>query len=127
MGRASSELGKLLEEFVDELNRGDGDAAGRRFTSADELLVIGTSSGEWLEGPKLAVDAFRVEAGTLRADFDQVNTYQDGPFGWIAARGHMTLQDGRALPVRWTLVLQRGADQWEILHSHLSVPDDLEH
>lgn len=127
MGRESSELVALLAEFVDELNRGDGEAAVRRFASAGELLVIGTGSDEWLEDPDIVRDAFRQEAGTLHADFEQVKAYEEGPFGWVAARGRMTLPDGEAVPVRWTLVLHRGSDGWKILHTHLSVPDDQQH
>ena len=127
MGGASSELAALLAEFVDELNRGDGEAAVRRFTSDTDLLAIGTASGEWLEGPEQVGSAFRAEAGTLKADLEQVQTYEDRGFGWIAARGRITVPDGGAIPIRWTLVVRRGSDQWEILHSHLSVPDDLDH
>jgi SnoaL-like domain len=124
--REPSELSGLFSEFVDELNRGDGDAAVRRFAAGEEVLVIGTSTGEWLEDPKLIRDSFRREAGTLRAEFEHVKAHEEGSVGWLAARGQVTVPDGRVLPVRWTLVLHRTSDGWEILQTHLSIPDDLD-
>jgi hypothetical protein len=128
VAQESTQLVALLSDLVNEYSRGDAEAVVGRFATGDEVLVIGTSSDEWLDDAKLIRDSFREEAGTLRAEFEtwQVRAFEEGPVGWIAARGQVTLADGTVLPVRWTLVLHRVADRWEILHTHLSVPDDLD-
>ncbi len=124
MARKSRELAEFLAAFANELTSGDAESAVRRLSPQDDLLVVGTDQAEWLEDAEAIRDAFRKEAGSVRAQLEHTTAYEEDGFGWIAARGTWTLPDGDAVPIRWTVILRRESNTWKIIHSHLSVPAD---
>jgi len=87
MARESRELAEFLAAFANELTSGDAESAVRRLSPQDDLLVVGTDQAEWLEDAEAIRDAFRKEAGSVRAQLEHTTAYEEDGFGWIAARG----------------------------------------
>jgi ketosteroid isomerase-like protein len=112
----------VLMRFVDALNQGDGEAAARLHSGADDALVIGSDPEEWFQGAG-ASDVFRQEAaGGMQARVDEPLVGTEGDIGWYAGRGAFVLPDGTEHPFRATGVCRREGGEWKILQSHTSFP-----
>jgi ketosteroid isomerase-like protein len=122
----SDEIRGVLMAFVEAINQGDGEAAKRLHSAADDALVIGSDPDEWFQGAG-ARDVFsgEAEAGlTVRVDEPLVGT--EGDIGWYAGRGAFVRPDGAERPFRATCVCRREGGEWKIFQSHTSfgVPNE---
>lgn len=100
-------------------NAGDPEPLIALYADRD-VLVIGTDDS-YLHAPAAIAQAFRAEAGRLRADW----TLGAQPIGadgqLLTGTISFDLPDGNVLTTRATYVLARDHDDWRIVHSHLSL------
>ena len=87
----------------------------------DDVLVIGTDAS-YLTEPAAITQAFRAEAGQLRADWNLRAQSLDADSQLLTGHISFVLPDGNVIATRATYVLRRDRDNWQIVHSHLSIP-----
>jgi hypothetical protein len=86
----------------------------RLFPKRDDVLVLGTDSGEWVRGYPAAAKFIRSDWlgwGDFRFDVDDSIIWSSGDVAWIASVGavHST---GGDRPLRFSAVLTRDEDRW---------------
>ncbi len=91
-------------------------------SSSDDVVVIGTDEGEWIEGGD-AVAAMWRATDVPDVVVDDVRCYEEGNVAWMAGRVRFRLPDGSELPARITGVARRENDEWKIVQSHTSTGD----
>jgi ketosteroid isomerase-like protein len=115
---------QVLMDFVDAMNRGDGEAAARLHSSADDALTIGSDPDEWFEGAA-ASEVFTQQGGGgeggLQVRVEEPVVGAAGDVGWYAGRGAFVTPDGKEHAFRASGVLRREGGEWKILQSHTSI------
>jgi adenylate cyclase len=95
--------------------------------NADEpgALFIGTDPEEWWPGleslaPILPAQMSEFEAGGVTFEIGEVEAYNEGTVGWVAARPKLLLPDGSTASLRFTGVLHLDRGVWRFVQWHLS-------
>jgi hypothetical protein len=103
---------------------GESDAANALISTDPATLLIG-SAGEWVDDQAVMRGTYQVDAEGLIAG-DHPVAYANGDVGWFADQPTWRFADGSEAQMRMSAVLQREADGWRMVHSHLSVgvPDN---
>lgn len=118
--KRSDEVRKVVLTFIDELERGDLS----RVTRDEDLLVIGTDPEEYWKG-EVAIKNWSEQMSALGGGFSfsagDIEAWEEGDVAWAVDRPRMNLPDGSSVPIRMSLVLQREAGDWKIVHAHGSI------
>jgi ketosteroid isomerase-like protein len=111
---------KSVSAAFEAFNAGDPGPLTALYADHD-VLAIGTDDS-YLEQPAAIAQAFRAEAGHLRADWE-LRAQPIGADGQLlTGRICFVLPDSSVIATRATYVLRRERDDWRIVHSHLSIP-----
>ena len=123
--RPSTELCDLVSGYFRSFTTGDSDWVERHVLNGDELRLIGTNAGEWLDGTD-GYDTFRHEAagatGALTATLSDVEAFSYGEVGWGAALVRFTLAGGLSARARFSAVFVSVDGMWKVVSSHTSIP-----
>ena len=123
MVRPSRELLAVVEEYF--ANGPSGAAAWRgRYVAPDAALrVIGTDDTEWLAGPDayavLADESAHVDT-EVPVSLREVEAFESGDVGWVAARPEVSMPDGTSLSLRWSAVFEKSRGSWTLRQVHVS-------
>ena len=116
----STTIPPSVQTAFEAFNAGDPEPLIALYADRD-VLVIGTDDSYLQESAAIA-QAFRGEAGQLRADW-QLRAQPLGADGLLLTGAiAFILPDGNVIATRATYVLGRERDDWRIVHSHLSIP-----
>ncbi len=121
----SSDVEAAMARFYEHLTAKDVGSFDSIVSSDPATLVIGTSPGEWVTDRARLRFGFEVEG--LRVDGGPSPTgFARADVGRFVDEPDYTFPDGSRMHTRLTAVLQREADDWRIVHMHVSVgvPDD---
>lgn len=118
---------EILETMLDlyrHMLAGESDAANALISTDPATLLIG-SAGEWVDDQSVMRGTYQVDTEGLIAG-DHPVAYANGDVGWFADQPSWRFADGSEAQMRMSAVLQREADGWRMVHSHLSVgvPDN---
>ena len=89
------------------------------FPKDRDIVVLGTNSGEWVEGYQQVGEFFANDWrywGNLQLDVDNAMVSTDNEVAWVTTVG--TVRDGSAPPrtIRFTAVLTRSNGRWLFRH-----------
>jgi hypothetical protein len=120
----SSEILETMLELYRHMLAGESDAANALISTDPATLLIG-SAGEWVDDQSVMRGTYQVDTEGLIVG-DHPVAYANGDVGWFADQPSWRFADGSEAQMRMTAVLQREADGWRMVHSHLSigVPDN---
>ncbi|MCI0416083.1 nuclear transport factor 2 family protein [bacterium] len=121
-GDADVEIRQLLKEQDDAWNRGDLDGFIRPYDDTNHLVFLSTveirSSKELKERYEKRYKSGKADFGKL--SFSQLQVEELAP-GLARAWGRWTVEENSKRSSGWfTLILQKKADQWRIIHDHSS-------
>jgi hypothetical protein len=120
----SPEILATMLDLYRHMLAGESDAANALISTDPATLLIG-SAGEWVDDQAVLRGTYQVDTEGLIAG-DQPVAYANGDVGWFADQPTWRFADGSEAQMRMSAVLQREADGWRMVHSHLSVgvPDN---
>jgi hypothetical protein len=120
----SKEILETMLELYRHMLAGESDAANALISTDPATLLIG-SAGEWVDDQSVMRGTYQVDTEGLIAG-DHPVAYANGDVGWFADQPSWRFADGSEAQMRMSAVLQREADGWRMVHSHLSVgvPDN---
>lgn len=120
----SAEILETMLELYRHMLAGESDAANALISTDPATLLIG-SAGEWVDDQSVMRGTYQVDTEGLIAG-DHPVAYANGDVGWFADQPSWRFADGSEAQMRMSAVLQREADGWRMVHSHLSigVPDN---
>lgn len=124
--KPSSELGAVVGRLFAAINARDLDTFLNLHADEVGVLFIGTDPNEWfpdLETLRHIVAAQMREFDDVGVTFElgQVEGYEEGTVGWVAARPKMLLPDASTASTRLTGVLHLDRGVWRFVQWHLSV------
>ena len=111
---------ETVSAAFEAFNAGDPEPLIALYADHD-VLVIATDAS-YLTEPAAIAQAFRAEAGQLRADWNLRAQSLGADSQLLTGRISFVLPDGNVIDTRATYVLRRDRDNWQIVHSHLSIP-----
>ena len=123
MPEKSPELRAVVERLFAALERGDGATAANMFLRSPDMRYVGTDPEEWWSGPDM-VDAYPtfVEGWPPHHNENlELEAYQQGSVGWVAARSTLFVKDARPTSFRFTAVLVLESGIWRIVQVHRSM------
>ncbi len=113
-----TEVLAVLKAFQDGYTRRDVRQVDRfmrqLFLNDDGVIVVGTNSGEWVEGYDSIARFIATDWaswGNLRLAVDDAVINSDGNVAWLATAGKVTFERS-AHPIKFTAVLSRADDRW---------------
>ena len=122
---ATRDLRSVAIETYDLISRGDLAKLAELMPGDDSLpVIIGTGPDEWFEGRTAVLAALEQQARdfpNLRFEPGHLRCAENGDRGWVADRAAIVMPDGGRIDARQTMVFQREAGTWRIVHSHLSI------
>jgi len=120
----SAEIRDTMLALYRHMLAGESDDANALISTDPATLFIG-SAGEWVDDQDVLRGSYQVDTEGLVAG-DHPVAYANGDIGWFADQPAWVFADGTRAEMRMSAVLQREADGWRIVHSHLSVgvPDN---
>lgn len=120
----SAEILETMLALYRHMLAGESDAANALISTDPATLLIG-SAGEWVDDQAVMRGTYQVDTEGLLAGEHPV-AYANGDVGWFADQPRWRFADGSEAQMRMSAVLQREADGWRMVHSHLSVgvPDN---
>src|SRR5262245_30551424 len=126
----SPELEAFGRRRVAAFNSGDTMAQLDLYADDPHLTVIGSDPDEWWSGYATVRDILTSILPELRAvdatvDVEHVEAFSEGTVGWLACRLVMR-SSSSSTSMRYTAVLRRDGEEWEIVQSHLSQGTDNE-
>src|SRR5215210_5350085 len=122
MPERAPEVETVVREWLDAKQAADGAAVRAGLSEYVGALAIGTDASEWWAGSD-AFTAAHVSGAPFSAVLEDVEAHRAGAVAWAAVRAVIDTGEPGGMPVRLTLILLRGKDgQWQIAHSHASVP-----
>lgn len=102
----------------------DVEALSNLFSSDASLRVLGTSPDEWWSGPDEVLRVRQIQGGEMLGtvvDIEEVEAFEDGPFGWATCFISLVTAEGR-MPLRSTAVFRLEAGVWRAVFYHNSIP-----
>jgi ketosteroid isomerase-like protein len=120
----SPEILETMLALYRHMLAGESDAANALISTDPATLLVG-SAGEWVDDQAVMRGTYQVDTEGLIAG-DHPVAYANGDVGWFADQPTWRFADGSEAQMRMSAVLQREADGWRMVHSHLSVgvPDN---
>ncbi|MEA2674137.1 MAG: SnoaL-like domain [Chloroflexota bacterium] len=120
----SPEILETMLALYRHMLAGESDAANALISTDPATLLVG-SAGEWVDDQAVMRGTYQVDTEGLIAG-DHPVAYANGDVGWFADQPIWRFADGSEAQMRMSAVLQREADGWRMVHSHLSVgvPDN---
>jgi ketosteroid isomerase-like protein len=126
--QSSDELRSLILKLYEKEESGElFNFARQVYSHREGVLLLGSEPNDRYEGYEAIIGFYKTEgASGLEIRIDDLKAFSEGAFGWVVDRVNARLPDGCDIPVRHTYVLNREADEWKIVHAHISVgiPDD---
>ncbi len=122
--RESTAVLDAMLRFYDRLSASDV-ASFDQLVAHDAALIIGTAPGEWVTERDRMRFGFEAEDLRLETGGSAV-AYEEGSMGWVADEPVFSFPDGSSTKTRLTAVFRREADDWALVHMHVSVgvPDE---
>jgi hypothetical protein len=125
----SPELHELIRAWFEAFSQGDGAWINRHISREDDVRLIGTDPGNWLEGRRVgeflgeAVDAL---GGSVKIVPTDVLALREGGIGWGITRASLELPGGKEIGFRWSAVFHQEEGEWRAvqIHGSVGVPDE---
>lgn len=121
----SPELRDLTVRVYQAIAGGDADFFDQLVSRQEGLIAIGTDPTEWWADYRSFVGALRAQLREMGGGFPVApgdpQAYREGPVGWVADRGTLTLPDSPAIPLRLTLVFHQEGGAWKVVQWHASL------
>jgi hypothetical protein len=120
----SPDVTNTVLRFYQRMRAGDMTGFEELMSNDPSVLAIG-SAGEWIPKRENLHGVFRLKNQGLEAGAHPVG-YENGDMGWFVDQPDWVFPDGSRLHTRFTVILQREAGVWKLVHWHLSmgVPDE---
>ena len=97
----------------------------RLFSKSDEVLLMGTDTGEWARGYPAVGEFIRADWlnwGDFRFAVDQSIIWSSGDVAWIASVG-VVREQGLDRPLRFSAILARNGNHWLFRQLHFQWDD----
>ncbi len=121
----SAELRDFMLRFFQAAADGDTASIERAYSREPGTLQIGTDPTEWWHGWEAITGIWgrQIEAlgGGMPVVAHDVEAWQEGNAGWVAANGAVRVEGQPDLPLRFTAVLRRESGGWKIVQGHGSI------
>lgn len=124
-----AEIRRLWEDSSIALCSGNWDRYRRLWSRGADVEILHPAGGEWIVGAdsimaeyhRLIESGFRCSYRTVRFRVDVSN---DASVAWASLEGILYSRDQDSEPQRswYTLVFERTAGEWQLVHAHASVP-----
>jgi ketosteroid isomerase-like protein len=120
----SDDVRDTVLRFYQKMRTSDMTGFDELISNDPSLMVIG-SANEWITKRDSLRGVFRLKNQGLEAGPNPAG-YENGDFGWFVDQPDWVFSDGSRMHTRFTVILQKEAGSWKLLHWHLSVgvPDD---
>lgn len=125
-----AEIRRLWENSSIALCSGDWDRYRRLWSTGADVEVLHPAGGEWIVGADSVMAGYRrlIESGfhcSYRTVHFRVHVSNDASIAWASLEGILYPGDQGSQPQRswYTLVFERTAGEWRLVHAHASVPE----
>ncbi len=119
------EILAVLESYGEALRSNDADTLVNLYTGDDQMMLIGSISGEFAVGPAEVAALYRrifAEPQHLDLQWERVKVFCSGEVAWLGADGSLVSGETR-IPYRLTAVLKRHGESWKFAHFHGSTSE----
>jgi len=120
----SEEVVTVIRDWFGSIVRAENSWRDRHVSQHQDLRIIGTDPGEWLNGDP-AFAFLRTEAdaagGKVQIEVNDLEGFREGSVGWGCARPTITLPDGSKVTPRWSAVFHQEDGGWKVVQLHASV------
>jgi ketosteroid isomerase-like protein len=121
----SPELEQLVRAWFAAASRGDASLIATHVSPEDSVRLVGSDSGEWLQGGEAVARFLRGEVEGAGGDVtftpSDTEAFASGDVGWAATKLTLTMPDGRTVRPRWTAVFERSDGEWRFVQTHASI------
>src|ERR1700760_3665343 len=114
------EILAVLEAYGEALRSNDAEALLNLYSGNDDMMLIGSISGEFAVGPAQVGAVYRrifAEPQRLSFNWDQGQVFCSGDVAWFGADGAL-LSGNIRIPYRLSAVLERRLEAWKFVHFH---------
>lgn len=121
---SAPKLQELVLGWYASFSAGDISITERLLSHHPDLLVIGTDPAEWVKGYETIFSSFKAqvqEMSGFQIEAGDLIAHHEGSVGWVTDRPRVKLPDGKAIPMRNTLIFRQEAGEWKLIHQHISV------
>jgi len=117
----SADVEEVVRAWLRSKQSADADGIRRSLSTYDGALAIGTEDQEWWAGPKFT--EAHVAGGPFELTVGHVEAHREGSVGWAGARARVGWGEDGETAIRLTLVLMQEAGRWQIVQTHVSLPE----
>ena len=121
MAERSAEVEEVVRAWLTSKQSGEAEGIRRSLSTYDGALAIGTEAQEWWAGPKFT--EAHVGGGPFELTLEHVEAHREGSVGWAAVRARVGRGGDGEPTVRLSLVLVHEDGRWQVVQSHVSVPE----
>lgn len=120
------EIESLTARWLRAIESCDSDLLGDLYSQQSGGRVIGTDPREWWSGYSEFMPIWRAQlaeataSGGVIVDWSDVEGFENGTTGWVAARGVFRFLDRSDFPFRMTGVLELERGHWRFVQTHVS-------
>ncbi len=119
------EILAVLESYGEALRSNDADTLINLYTGDDQMMLIGSISGEFAVGAAQVAALYRrifAEPQRLDLQWERVKVFCSNEVAWLGADGALVSGETR-IPYRLTAVLERRGESWKFAHFHGSTSE----
>jgi ketosteroid isomerase-like protein len=121
----SPELKDLTHRFIEAVAAGNTAFVNQAYSHQPGTLQIGTDPTEWWHGWDTITGVWRDQiaalGGTMPVAPGEIEAWQEGNVGWVAASMALQIPDETAIPMRLTAVFHREDGDWKVVQGHGSI------
>ncbi len=119
----SPEIEAVVRRIFDSVVRGDYETFRNLASRSDNVISVDVTTYSWWRGHETATHSWEVrreEVDLVRVEFDRVEAFQSGNFGWAVAVVDLFSAAGDRFSQRFTGVFELQAGAWRWVHTHSS-------
>jgi ketosteroid isomerase-like protein len=117
----SVDVENVVRAWLRSKQSAEAEGIRRSLSTYDGALAVGTEDQEWWAGPNFT--EAHVAGRPFELTLEHVEAHREGSVGWAAARARVGSGGDGETAVRLTLVLMQEAGRWQIVQTHVSVPE----
>lgn len=125
----SETIRRIALDIYEALNTHDETVVKDYFDSGPDHVMVGTLAHEVFHGSDAVLGLFRDqfrETPELHFEPGQIESHVNGDVAWLFDQPTISAPGVSDQSARLTVVLARVDGRWVVVHSHLSLPSDLD-
>jgi hypothetical protein len=124
-------VAKALLDFYAARSVGEAREVADHISTGDDVLVIGTSGSDWIEGRTAWLAAIEIASASGPSPpitpGPELRGYEEGRIGWAVDRPSLNLHAGVSVPLRVSAIFRLEMASWRLVsfHASVGVPDEI--